>query len=245
MADNNNNNGKNKDGVDCGGHQTEQSFETLLYNASHNRTPEDYERAQLAMEKKREALTAKWAARLIGKTLVDAEPVPVFAPRGNEVEDDEYNVANSNNKGVAEVEAGDNGSDDEIAKVGDVAEESYDTAEDNISKDNGKLEREESDDVTEDNIASTTGADVDRNSIVGSTGNVYEAEEGEEEDGVDDDKASNFDGGSDDRFFSLASLPANRRILYGPNAPMTMDYRPDRLNVVLDENGVCIEVFFV
>ncbi|KAJ2099056.1 hypothetical protein GGI16_004112, partial [Coemansia sp. S142-1] len=72
MADDNNNNDKNKDGVDCGGHQTEQSFETLLYSASHNRTPEDYERAQLAMEKKREALTAKWAARLIGKTLVDA-----------------------------------------------------------------------------------------------------------------------------------------------------------------------------
>ncbi|KAJ2871591.1 hypothetical protein GGH93_004704 [Coemansia aciculifera] len=223
MADDNtdNNNMNNSDGVDCGGLQSEQSFETLLYSANHNRTPEDYERSQLAMEKKREALTTKWAARLIGKTLVGAEPAPVFAPRENDVEDDEHNA--DNNKGEAEAEAGDNGSGDEYAKAGDVAEA-------------------KSDNVTEDNIASTTGAEVDKNSVVG-TGDDYEAEEDKEDGSEEVD--SDFDGDSDDRFFSLASLPANRRILYGQNAPMTMDYHPDRLNVVLDDNGVCIEVFFV
>ncbi|KAJ2864156.1 hypothetical protein GGH94_003104 [Coemansia aciculifera] len=201
MADDNtdNNNMNNSDGVDCGGLQSEQSFETLLYSANHNRTPEDYERSQLAMEKKREALTTKWAARLIGKTLVGAEPAPVFAPRENDVEDDEHNA--DNNKGEAEAEAGDNGSGDD-----------------------------------------TTGAEVDKNSVVG-TGDDYEAEEDKEDGSEEVD--SDFDGDSDDRFFSLASLPANRRILYGQNAPMTMDYHPDRLNVVLDDNGVCIEVFFV
>ncbi|KAJ2063486.1 hypothetical protein GGI17_001702 [Coemansia sp. S146] len=245
MADDNtDNNMSNNDGVDCGGLQTEQSFETLLYSANHNRTPEDYESAQMAMEKRREALTAKWAARLIGKTLVGAEPVPVFAPCENDVEDDEHNA--DNNEGEAEAEAGDNGSGDEYAKAGDVAEESYGIAEDNIGEDKGdsddKVEREESDNVTEDNIASTTDADIDKNSVAG-TGDDYEAEEDKEDSSEVED--SDFDGGSDDRFFSLASLPANRRILYGQNAPMTMDYRPDRLNVVLDDNGVCIEVFFV
>ncbi|KAJ1847151.1 hypothetical protein LPJ73_004328 [Coemansia sp. RSA 2703] len=37
--------------------------------------------------------------------------------------------------------------------------------------------------------------------------------------------------------FTVESLPANHRILKGPNAPMTMDFRPDRLNVHLDEHA--------
>ncbi|KAJ2823627.1 hypothetical protein GGI24_003636 [Coemansia furcata] len=276
-GDNTNNNNNTDEG--SRGIQTEQSFEALLLSASHNQTPEDYERAQLAMEKKREARTAKWAARLIGKTLVDAEPAPVFAPSENVKEDDRHNAESDNNNhsdndvaAKIEAEAGDNGDGDEHTKPGDVAEE------------------EGSDDIAEDNIASTTGADVDKDSVVYSTDGDDEAEEecdsasdstgdddkaekesdsasdstgdstgdddkakvdsGSDFDGCSDDEvevdsSSDWDGGSDDHFFSLASLPTNRRILYGPNAPMTMDYRPDRLNVVLDKNGVCTEVFFV
>ncbi|KAJ2796440.1 hypothetical protein H4S07_006222 [Coemansia furcata] len=261
-TNNNNNTGEGSRGI-----QTEQSFEALLLSASHNQTPEDYERAQLAMEKKREAHTAKWAARLIGKTLVDAEPAPVFAPSENVKEDDRHNAESDNNNDndndvAAKIEAaaGDNGYGDEHTKPGDVAEE-----------------EEGSDDIAEDNITSTTGADVDKDSVVDIIGGDDEAEEecdstgdstsdstgdstgdddkaevdsGSDFDGCSDDEVevdsgSDWDGGSDDHFFSLASLPTNRRILYGPNAPMTMDYRPDRLNVVLDKNGVCTEVFFV
>ncbi|KAJ2779934.1 hypothetical protein GGI15_003723 [Coemansia interrupta] len=39
--------------------------------------------------------------------------------------------------------------------------------------------------------------------------------------------------------FTVDSLPTNHRILKGPNAAMTLDFRPDRLNVHLDENGQC------
>ncbi|KAJ2007603.1 hypothetical protein GGI04_000717 [Coemansia thaxteri] len=66
---------------------------------------------------------------------------------------------------------------------------------------------------------------------------------------TEDDNASeagsDYKGNSDDLSFSVALLPANHRILRGENAPMTMDYRPDRLNVVLDDAGICTKVFFV
>ncbi|KAJ1670856.1 hypothetical protein GGF44_001830 [Coemansia sp. RSA 1694] len=218
MNDNSNNKNSDEGSSGC---QTEQNFEALLQSANQDRTPEDFERAMRVMEKKREALTAKWTARLKGKTLIDAEPAPIFA-RNDKVEEKEEEEAeaesSSSNRIEAEVDA-------------------------TIDYNN---------DIPQNNVASTTGADIDGNSIVGSTGD--DADEGKVEESVADkssiveseeDDESDFDGGSDDRFFSLASLPANRRILYGANAPMTMDYRPDRLNVVLDDNGVCIDVFFV
>ncbi|KAJ2746122.1 hypothetical protein GGI20_001607 [Coemansia sp. BCRC 34301] len=217
MTDNNNNNNINDD---RGGLETEQNFETLLQNANRDRASEDFEKSLRIMEKKRTALAAKWTKRLKGKTLIDAEPAPVFAP----------------------------------------CEET--------------VEEEEAGDDAQHNVPSTTGADIDGNSVVGSTGEEGVRDEEKNKD-KDEDKNSNsddedkesvadnssvsssnkeesdgeesdFDGGhSNASYFTLASLPSNRRILYGKNAPMTMDYRPDRLNVVLDENKVCIDVFFV
>ncbi|KAJ2088402.1 hypothetical protein IW138_004278 [Coemansia sp. RSA 986] len=49
----------------------------------------------------------------------------------------------------------------------------------------------------------------------------------------------------DEHAFSEASLRKPFRILKGKNVAMTMDYCTDRLNVRLDDNGVCTEVFFV
>ncbi|KAI8319772.1 hypothetical protein GQ54DRAFT_23666 [Martensiomyces pterosporus] len=48
-----------------------------------------------------------------------------------------------------------------------------------------------------------------------------------------------------DSEFSLASIPKNHRILRGENAVMTLDYRPERINIRLDSQGICTEVFFV
>ncbi|KAJ1945597.1 hypothetical protein FBU59_002261 [Linderina macrospora] len=45
--------------------------------------------------------------------------------------------------------------------------------------------------------------------------------------------------------FTEEQLPKSRRILKGENVAMTMDFRPDRINVRLDDNGVCVDVFFV
>ncbi|KAJ2457898.1 hypothetical protein GGF42_002404 [Coemansia sp. RSA 2424] len=217
MNDDSDNKNSDEGGSSC---QTEQNFETLLQSANQDRTPEDFERAMRVMEKKREALTAKWTARLKGKTLIDAEPAPVFVCN-DKVEEEEEEEAAADSSSSSKIEA------------------EVDAA---IDYNNG---------IPQNNVASTTGADIDGNSIVGSTGD--DADEEKVEESVADKSSiveseedeSDFDGGSDDRFFSLASLPANRRILYGANAPMTMDYRPDRLNVVLDDNGVCIDVFFV
>lgn len=38
-----------------------------------------------------------------------------------------------------------------------------------------------------------------------------------------------------------ASLPAPHRV-YGPGDAVTMDYRPDRLNIVVGEDGTVVEV---
>ncbi|KAJ1721876.1 hypothetical protein LPJ53_003656 [Coemansia erecta] len=51
------------------------------------------------------------------------------------------------------------------------------------------------------------------------------------------EKAQGEQAVDEQKQFTAASLPANHRILKGPNAMMTMDYRPDRLNVHLDESG--------
>ncbi|KAJ1956460.1 hypothetical protein GGI12_005302 [Dipsacomyces acuminosporus] len=48
-----------------------------------------------------------------------------------------------------------------------------------------------------------------------------------------------------DSEFSEASLPQPRRILHGEHAVMTMDFRPERINVRVDDQGICTEVFFV
>ncbi|ORX73321.1 hypothetical protein DL89DRAFT_91354 [Linderina pennispora] len=45
--------------------------------------------------------------------------------------------------------------------------------------------------------------------------------------------------------FTANQLPQSRRILKGENVPMTMDFRPDRINVRLDKGGICQDVFFV
>ncbi|KAJ2402968.1 hypothetical protein GGI23_000333 [Coemansia sp. RSA 2559] len=49
----------------------------------------------------------------------------------------------------------------------------------------------------------------------------------------------------DENSFNEASLREPFRVLKGEHAMMTMDYRPDRLNVQLDNDGVCTGVFFV
>ncbi|KAJ2805048.1 hypothetical protein H4R20_002250 [Coemansia guatemalensis] len=39
--------------------------------------------------------------------------------------------------------------------------------------------------------------------------------------------------------FTVNDLPSTHRILRGPNPSMTTDYRPDRLNIYLDDKNVC------
>ncbi|KAJ2488451.1 hypothetical protein IWW37_004802 [Coemansia sp. RSA 2050] len=94
-----------------------------------------------------------------------------------------------------------------------------------------------------DNSTSTAGTDVGKSINVDSTDKGLKAE------GGNDEAKAKKEGGSakassDSRFFLESSLPKPYRVLKGPNAPMTMDYRPERLNVVLDINGVCTGVSF-
>ncbi|KAJ1954697.1 hypothetical protein EC988_002293 [Linderina pennispora] len=42
--------------------------------------------------------------------------------------------------------------------------------------------------------------------------------------------------------FTANQLPQSRRILKGENVAMTMDFRPDRINVRLDKDGICRDV---
>ncbi|KAI9501426.1 hypothetical protein GGI25_004481 [Coemansia spiralis] len=63
--------------------------------------------------------------------------------------------------------------------------------------------------------------------------------------GSDEEKQSMLAAHEQNNTFSDESLRKPFRILHGEQAVMTMDYRPDRLNVRLGDDGVCTEVFFV
>ncbi|KAF7723438.1 hypothetical protein EC973_002037 [Apophysomyces ossiformis] len=40
-----------------------------------------------------------------------------------------------------------------------------------------------------------------------------------------------------------STIPKPNRVQY-ENSPMTMDYRPNRLNVIYDESGTVVQVFY-
>ncbi|KAJ2910795.1 hypothetical protein GGI21_000512 [Coemansia aciculifera] len=213
----------NNDNSNCGGRETEQDFATLMQSATSNsRAAEDFEKAQQAMEAKRLALTEKWTRRLRGKTLIDPGPVPAYANFDDDDDDDEKAEAEVVKPKVEEPK--------KVVKPG------------------------EHGGIAQGNVAGTTGAVVDKPSVVEGavhadndktkTGDSVANKSSVTSGGKDDE--SDYDGGDCGKgFFSQASLPANRRILHGKRAPMTMDFQPDRLNIVLDKNGVCTEVFFV
>ncbi|KAJ2022434.1 hypothetical protein IWW57_004523 [Coemansia sp. S610] len=126
---------------------------------------------------------------------------------------------NAMDDGENKAEAGDNKAGGaELPKAGDVAKEG--------------------DGIVGGFAPNTTGAGAGENLVVDSAGKSPKTEGN-----GDDDKAKAKKEG-ESRFYLASSLPNPHRILKGPNAMMTMDYHPERLNVMLDVDGVCTGVSF-
>ncbi|KAJ1991575.1 hypothetical protein EDC05_003340 [Coemansia umbellata] len=62
-----------------------------------------------------------------------------------------------------------------------------------------------------------------------------------EEESAEDQTEAKGDGGDDQESVLLSSLPQPRRIIR-PGSRVTRDLRPNRLNVMCDENGVVSDV---